>query len=468
MNARLSQFGIIGFSALLMISIGLFAFQSLNQLSQSNVLNAEPEENTASSPSYEARIAKGNDYFKNGFYEEAASEYAYANSLQKENPEPYLKLSVTYSALNELSKAEENAKKAYELEKNQGSIKPSTLARTSHCLLSNQKIEEALALLNSYSEPDQNILYVKGLAALIQGQEAKSFFEQAATQSGSLAPATLQLFLTAYQSFEAAQGSDSSYLNALLSKALLDANEAPLAEQLALSTLKVKSDYRDLWMILGYSQLEQNKLAEAEDSFTAAKKIDSIKPEVHYLLGEVHFLQQEYDASIREMELALLYDFEPAIEAYKKIAESHAALGHYEEALAAYEAMLTRNPSSITFFKTPIDLAINQVQDLDRAQSLAQKGVDLFPSEALAHTLLANVYLKKSNLELASEEITKALSLNSNEAETHLVAGQIHEQENKLESAKSEYKKAFELSEAGDSNNTKAAESYNRLMTTTP
>ena len=467
MNPRLSQFGIIGFSAVLMVATGLFAFQSINQLSQSNLLDADSIQTPEGSYSYETRIQKGDAYFEGGFYTEAASEYAYASQLQTQLSEPLLKLSAAYTALNDFTKAEENAKKAYDLEAGSEAPSAETVAIYAHTLLNNSKAEEAINLLNAYSEPNQSLLYTKGLATIATGTplDAKTYFEQALAQSGTVTPSSIQGFLTAYESYEKAQGSDASYLNALLSKALLDANECVLAENLALSTLKVKSDYRDVWMVLGYSQLQLNELAKAEDSFKAAKKIDSIKPEVHYLLGTTHFLQNEYQEAIDEMELSLLYDFEPAAEAYKKMAESHTALGQYQEALAAYEAMVNVDPSSISLFKEPIRLALEQVQDFDRAETLAQKGITLFPSEALSHSLLAEVYLKKGETDLANDSIQVAFDINPSDAEAHFIAGEIREQQGNVEGAEWEYKKAFELSEAGDDINLSAAESYNRLMT---
>ncbi len=466
-NQRLPQFGIIGFSALFTVALGLFAFQSLNQLSQSNVLDSNTE-TPETSTSYEARIKKGDDYFEGGFYTEAASEYAYASQLETELSEPYLKLAETYNALFDFGKAEENAKKAYDLETSLGEPTPDTVAVYAHSLLNTGKVNDALNALGTVLAPTQKVLYTQGLANIAQGTatEAKPYFEQALAQSGTVTPAFIQGFSSAYSSYESAQGSDLSYLNALLSKALLDANECVLAENLALSTLKTKSDYRDVWMILGYSELQLNKLAEAEDSFRAAKKIDSVKPEVHYLLGTAHFLQNEFQDTIDEMELALLYNFEPAAEAYKKMAESHTALGQYQEALAAYEAMVNVDPSSISLFKDPVHLAIDQVQDLDRAETLAQKGITLFPSEALSHTLLAEVYLKKGESDLANDSIQTAFDINPSDPEAHFIAGQIREQQANSEGAKWEYKKAFELSKAGDPINMAAAENYNRLMTT--
>lgn len=468
MNQRLSQFGIIGFSALFAVALGLFAFQSLSQLSQSNLLSSDSAEDVNTSTSYDARIKKGDDYFKGGFYTEAASEYAYASQIETELSEPYLKLAETYTALFDFAKAELNAKKAYDLEAGSESPSADTTATYAHALLNNGKTNDAINALNTVPVPSQKGLYTLGLATIAQGAalEAKSHFEQALAQSGTVTPALIQGFLTAYANYESAQGSDASYLNALLSKALLDANECVLAENIALSTLAVKSDYRDVWMILGYSQLQLNKLAEAEDSFRAAKKIDSVKPEVHYLLGTTHFLQNEFQDAISEMELALLYDFEPAAEAYKKMAESHTALGQYQEALAAYEAMVNVDPSSITLFKDPIHLAINQVQDLDRAETLAQKGVTLFPSEDLSHTLLAEVYLKKGESDLANDSIQTAFDINPSSAQAHFIAGAIREQQGNLDGAKWEFKKAFELSKAGDGINLASAENYNRLMTT--
>ena len=461
MNARLTQFGIIAFSAILMVAVGLFAFQSLNQIAQTDLLGSEENAEEGSLP-YESRIKKGDAYFEGGFYEEAASEYAYAVQIEPNSVQGHLKLSRAYLGAHQYDKAELNAKTAYELEEPSAS----TVALYAQTLLSTGKANDAKNLLDTFENPTQEVLYVRGLTALAQGEEAKAYFEQAITQSGSISPAEIQNFLTAYEIAGAAQGSDSHYLNALLAKALLDNGELVLAEQLALQTLKVKSDYRDVWMILGYTQLELGKLPEAEDSFRAAKKIDSVKPEVHFLLGNTHFLQKEYEDCIDEMELALLYNFEPASEAYKKMAESHNALGQYEEALAAYEAMVNVDPSSVGLFEAPVDLALNKVQNLDRAETLAQKAVDLFPGDALGHTLLAQVYLKKGTTDLALQSVQKAFSADSEYAEAHLVAGQIREAENNLEGAKWEYKKAFELSTSGDSVNTAAAENYNRLMTT--
>ncbi|QQR55206.1 tetratricopeptide repeat protein [Candidatus Peregrinibacteria bacterium] len=458
MNQRLSQLGIIGFSALLMMSVGLFAFQSLNKLSQSSILNAD--EKAPTSLSYETRLQKGDEWFQAGHYTEAASEYAYAMQLEPEQAAPYLKLSTTYTASNDPTKAEENAKKAYELE-----AVPQNLATYAHALLNSGKINEAKALLESSSTPDQSLAYVKGLLALAEGADGKVFFQEALQLSGPVLPTKIQGFLSAYETYESAQGASQTYLSALLSKALLDANEPRLAQNMALSTLKIKSDYRDLWMILGYAQLELNQLAEAEDSFKAAKKIDSIKPEVHYLLGKTHYLQKEYDDCINEMELALLYNFEPAAEAYKKMAESHSALGQYNEALSAYEAMINVDPHSITLFKEPIRIATEEVKDLDRAQTLAQKGTNLFPSEALSHSLLASVHLKKEELEAAETSIQMAFKQNAKDPEAHLIAGLIREKQDNMEGAKWEYKKAFELSQAGDPINVSAAENYNRLMT---
>lgn len=459
MNQRLAQFGIIGVSAILTISAGLFAFQTVSQWNQASVLTAPNEE--SGSVSYEKRISKGDELFEYGYIEEALTEYAYAAELEPDQAEVFQKLSLGYKALGDFEKAKLNAESAYTLDPSDEYI-----ALYAHSLLDVLNPEQATELLSKGVGENQNLSYVRGLLAIVQedAETAQAEFEKALSLSGKISPALLQNLVNAYATYNSAQGSDTSYRDALVCKALIDAEEYVLARELALKTLNQKNDYRDVWMLLGYAQLELNDLPSAEDSFRSAKKIDSTKPEVHYFLANTLFLEEKFQESIEEMELALLYGFEPESEAYKKIAESHSSLGNAEEALSAYEAMLNGNPNTINEFIEPIQTAIEQVKDLDRALTLAQKALTTFPSEAMSHTLLAQVYLAKGEIDLANDSIQTAFDINPNLAEAHLIAGKVREQQSNTEGAKWEYKKAFELSTPGDEINQESATRYNLLI----
>ncbi len=268
----------------------------------------------------------------------------------------------------------------------------------------------------------------------------------------------------AYASFDSQQGGQGIYLKALLSKAFIDAEEFELAENLAMQILNEKTDYRDVWVLLGYAQLKKESYQEAEDAFKQAEKLDSVKPETHYFLGTAHYFQEEYEESIKGFELALLNGFEPESEAYRKMAESQLFLEQYEEALAAYEYLIKVDQSSIELFIRPVWIAIEKLNDLNRALTLAQESVTLFPGDAMSHNLLAWVYIEQNELEKAETEIDTAFDIDPNLAEAHYNAGLLREKQSNLEGAKWEFKKAYDLSESGDEISGLAAEKYNKLI----
>ncbi len=321
-------------------------------------------------------------------------------------------------------------------------------------------------MLSSIPEANQKLLYEKALFNVVQNHpaQAKIEFQAALTASGSLIPATLQNFLTSYSTFDAAQGAENTYLEALLCKSLVDTQEYELAAALSKQVLTQKNDYRDVWMLLGYSQYKLEQYSDAEDAFKQAKKIDSLKPEVHYFLGSTLSEEAKYSDAIDELELALLYGFDPAEEAYKKIADGHEALEEWTDAVGAYEALLNLSPSTVTLFQKPIELCLDQLNDTDRALTLAQKATNLFPSTALSHALLAKVYLAQGKPELANTEVNTAFQIDSNFVLAHYLGGQVREAQNNPDGAKWEYKKTFELSSEDDPLHSQAAERYNSLL----
>jgi tetratricopeptide (TPR) repeat protein len=234
---------------------------------------------------------------------------------------------------------------------------------------------------------------------------------------------------------------------------------------MAMKVLNQQSDYRDVWTLLGYSQLKLENYEGAKQSLDQAVKIDSIKPEIHYFLGLSHYFLEEYDDAVTRFELALLYGFEPENEPYRKIAESQLFLERYEEALAAYEYLVKIEHSSVDDFVRPVWLAIEKVQDLDRALTLAQEAVTHFPGKAMSHNLLGWVYIEQGQLELADESLSTAFQIDPLMAEAHYNTGRLRELQGHTEGAIWEYEKAYELSESGDNISQQASEAYNRLVT---
>lgn len=456
------QIGVIALSALLMLTVSVLGIKVVQEFSSANLLDEDLAEVNPQLPlSFETRISKGDQLFEAGYYELAAEEYSIAVSIQDNVETAYTKLGLTQLKLGHYEEALSSMKRAYELS-------PGDATRVNYAisLMRTAQFTEAKNLLDEGNAQDQGTLFYRSLleAHLGDFDAAEAHLNEAVGLSGSVPSTCLQSVQNAYQSYHAQQGGQGVYLKTILSKAMIDCEEYPLAEILALQVLNEKNDYRDAWIMMGYAQLQMDRFTEAEDSFEQAKKLDGVKSETHYFLGIAHLKQAEYEEAVDSFELALLYDFEPEKEAYLKLAESQNALGNFEDALAAYEYLLKIDQSRLSLFEEPLHIAMNILGDYDRALTLAQESTSYFPQEALSHTYLAEVHLRRGEIEQADSSINIAFDINPNLAESHYIAGQIRVAQNDIEGAKWEFKTTYELSKPGDPLSVEAAEAYNALI----
>lgn len=455
------QLGMVGFSLLLAGSILFFSVQFISDYGKASTFQEDLSgvDEVVVPLSYETRNAKGDQLFQAGYYELAATEYAFAINIQPKNPVAYGKLGETQLKLGENEKALEALSKAMNYAKNDNYRFNYAIA-----LIRTHAFEEANTHLQAL-EPKQEVLFYRTLLESYLGnyEEAQDLLKNSLATAGSVPLSLLNQLEAAYADFNAQLEGQDSYLRALLTQVMIDAGEHQLAEASARNILNEKNDYRDVWILLGYSQLKTKQYQEAEDSFKAAKNLDPIKPETHYFLGSSHFLQGEYEAAISEFELALLHGFEPEEEVYRQLAESQLFLENYEDALAAYEFLIKLDPSDIEGFAKPVQISVDSLNDLDRALTLAEEGVLQFPNDPNSHNLLASVYLEKGEWALAEASMKKALNLNPKWAETHFNLGLLAEAQGDFEAASKHYKSAHEYAESGSLISISAAEKFNAL-----
>lgn len=457
---------VVGLSAAILGTTLWLGFQASSDLGKANLFGADGlpgAENITTTLSFESNLAEGDALFNSGYYSLAGAKYALAIKAEPENPIGYHRLGETYVKLGDEAKALENFARATELDPGDLSYSVSY----GKGLLKNKDFEGAAQHFQSLSGENKDVLFYRSLLYAYDGDydAARTALLEAPKFSGDLDPAHLEAVNQAYQGFDAQQNGQNIFLEALLTKAMVDVEEYELAEAMALKVLNQESNYRDVWTLLGYAQLKMERYEEAKQSLDQAVKIDSLKPEIHYFLGLSHYFLEEYDEAVQRFELALLYNFEPQNEPYRKIAESQLHLGRYEESLAAYEYLVKIEHASVEDFVEPVSLAIEKVKDLDRALTLAQESVTHFPQEAMSHTLLAWTYLEQGQTDLADESIKRALQIDPMLADAHYNAGRIREAQGHIDGAIWEYEKAYDLAEGGDHISTKASESYNRLVT---
>lgn len=417
---------------------------------------------------YEARLNKGEQLESAGYLELAATEYALAIQIQEENPQAHAHLAEVYLKLNDPLKALPNAKRAYEI----APYVPEFTVLYGKTLIRNKSFELAAELFQENQEINQEAALYHGVLSSFYGNadEAKKAFQKAIETPGDLPHERIQAFQNAYLAFEDQQEGQSGYLKALLAQAMIDLEEYQLAEALTYDILNEENKYRDAWILYGYSKLKMEEVSSAIDAFDQAKKLDGTKPETHYFLGVSYSLQENYEAAVKSFELALLYGFQPEQEVYHKLAESQLYLEDYEEALAAYEHLIKIDPSNVEVFTKPLWISLSVLKDFNRALTLAEETVSHFPNSSLSHTLLAQVYVARGELEQAESTIDIAYDMDSHDPYAHYVMGQIREAQEDLEGAKWEYKKATEYTQAtdltieGEPLQQAAAEAYNRLI----
>ena len=463
MKKHALQLSLILLSVVALTAAGVSLFKAAQESGAANLFDSTPASQEESVPlSYETRISKGDQLYNAAFFDLAATEFALAIKIDDKQSEAHRKLGKTYWKLLKYSDALYELERAYELDPGDDNRSNYGLA-----LIRTDNVELAKEILSKVGENHQSGQFILGLLFAYEGdyENAKIKFSKAGSLSGPILPALIQNFQNAFAAYEAQQGGQDIYLRALLIKAMVDAEEFPLAENLALKVLNEKNDYRDVWVLLGYSQLKMKKLSEAEDAFKEAKSLDAVKPETHYFLGITHYEQGEYSEAVDSFELALLYDFEPESEAYRKLAESQNFLGNFEDSLAAYEYLVKIDQSDVNLFAEPLRIAMDILGDLDRALTLAAESTSYFPGEAASHTYLANVYIKRGELDLALTAVDTALDIDPNSAEAHFTLGELKLAQGNNEEAKDEFKKSYELSKPGDALSVEAAERYNSLIT---
>lgn len=440
------QFAIVCFTMILSFGAVFLMVNAGDDLGQANILDMNGTVEEITTPvGYTTRIEKGDQLMNLGQYTLAASEYSLAAQLQEENPQAYERLGQAYTQMQEWEKAEASFEQAVLRAPGNGDYATQyalSLTRT-------YQFEEARDVLNEVGEGHQEALFYSALLDGFFGEYelAQKKLEKAAEKTGPVQPEDLSNVQFAYDRFNAQQNGQDIFLKALLSEAFIDLELYQLSEELSLQVLNESNDYRDVWVLLGYAQLKTQQYQGAEDAFKQAKRLDSIKPEVHYFLGNAHYFQEEYEQAASAYELALLYGFEPETEVYAKIAESYLFLEEYEASLAAYEHLIKITDGNIDGFIRPVWIALTQLRDLDRALSLSNEAVEAFPKDAMSHNLLAWTHIERGEWEEATNSIEEALRLDPNLAEAHYNKGLIEEHKEANEAALEAYQKALELAE---------------------
>ena len=173
-------------------------------------------------------------------------------------------------------------------------------------------------------------------------------------------------------------------------------------------TRKQKKQAEDLWRA-GDKSYQQRNYRNAIDQYAQSLSIVSTDPNVHAKKANAHFLLQEYDQALAELNTALQQGYSRPIDIYKLRAFALYEKGDMDAALADVHEVLKAEPKNTMFILKEAD--INSAKGNDRdALNAYQRAVAEDPRNADLYFRIASIQFKMGETDgqiAAAEEAIK-------------------------------------------------------------
>jgi len=434
--------------------------ENVQVVTQQEVLNLSTGENKTYTEYL--NLAKG--YFTENNLEKAIENYIKAIKLNPRTQDPQIALANIYLSNNQPDEAKKMFRSAQDLDPYSIEIQIG-LVRS---YINLRNIEKAKDVLEQLEETDPTVQYYKGIISILYKEfdEAKENFTFLATTDLVEIPDWVQenslKFIDAYDTFSHFPEGEDVHLKTLLTKALSDVSEYEAAIPLLYDVIAEKNDYRDAWVILGYSYLNTEKTLDAIDAFTQAKALNEEKAETLFFLGLAYYANDDIEKAIYYLEDADRKGYEPRDEITLRLGDLYLLKENYEKASMKYEETLSMNKKSIDIFVRAVWLNIDKLNNPQKAEKLAQIALEHNPEDAMSYNLVGWTKAATNDFTEADKYLRQALAMNPNFDAAHLNFGWLYELQGKTALAKEYYKKAYMLGKGASIGNL-AAQRFNHL-----
>lgn len=450
-----------------LISINFFKPDTKTEEKMSAIESEKTEEKeiikNETEKDFQKLITLGDQEFENSSYEKAILYYQEAGEVNPSSSEAQLKLGETYLKNNQAKQAKTAFYKAAQL--NPSSIEPQIGELKADIL--DRNIESAKAIIWKMDETIPQVKYYKAIILILANQlnEAKVKFEELTKLPKEQFPeivAKSEKFLEKYKIYETFKESKESFLKVLLAQALTENGEYQSAIPLLFTVLNNESNYRDAWIILGYSYLINNQAKEAIDAFDQAKALAEENPKILFFLGLSYFADNQTDKAIYYLKAADKQGYEPKDQINLKLGDLYTIRQEYEKAETSYEKVLEENQKNLQVFVRSVWLNIDKLNNPQKALEIAQIAIEKHPKSAMSYNLGGWAYTALGEYENGQKLLDKALALDPKLDAIHLNLGWLYEKKGSAKLAKEYYKKAYLLGK-GNSIGNLAAIRFNKL-----
>lgn len=191
----------------------------------------------------------------------------------------------------------------------------------------------------------------------------------------------------------------------------------------------------DVYEAQGLYEVAEKKLFEAKEIEPDEKVLD-------FALAELFFATGQYNRAIPFYErVSPHFTTFNDVSITERLAESHAFLGHYEEAFQYYESIDDDHPD--TLFKYGYTAKQHGKESV--AISVWQELIEMDPHYYAVYPLLAQLYLDQGREEDALRIIERGLTYNDFHKELHVMRAQIALNKNDKEKAKEHIEQAIDI-----------------------
>jgi len=438
---------------------------STPQTSQTD-LQEEVEKEVESNKTVSSLIAEGDQDHNNGFYEKAIQSYKSALIKDPNSAQAIYKIGLTYLVDNKPVEARQYFEQLKEVSSN---IQVDILIGRTY--INEREIETAYEHFTALDQTNNEIAYYTTILKILykNHEEAKTdllaLTEKLNTESelDKELKEKVSTFLEAYKTISLNRESKDQHEEALLAKAFIDVGEFAASIPLLFDIIELQNNYRDAWIMLGYSYLQTGKTPDALDALKQAQTLDPEKPETLFFLGLTYAVEEDYDQAITYLEDAAVAGFQPEDLINQKLADLYLIKKDYDKALEAYTRTIENKVADINIFTKAVWICIEKIDKPHRAIQIAKYALNQFPEEANSFSLLGWGYVAAEEYDQAKQNLITALEINPNLDSAYLNLGWMYEKQDRENTAKEYYKKAYSLG-SGNSISNLAAIRFNNIL----
>jgi len=416
-----------------------------------NSLSNIPNELEEDSPAFTELIAEAEELYQNGYVDQALNTYLEAYNSNNDSTLPFLGIAKIYLDHEKIDLAEQNLLIA----KQKGRL--STQAKILITRLNILKInyDQAQNTLDLISNQNSETLYLSCILNLLNGNYPDSqdnLSELAKLNSNDIFSQAGSKLEEAFEIYDTFTDSPQSYLLTLSAENLIDVNEFALARPLLLQAINEKPDYRDPWILLGYSYLQSNLLQDAEQALKKAKQVDPYFGTTYFYLGLTKEALGQTDLAIQYLQDAEGFGYPYPANIYLHLANTYYEKETYPKAADNFLKAMQLGSLDLPDYAKPIWLFLEPLDNQPKALEVAENAFEKFPDQAMSFNLLGWAQLANNKLDEAKSNLEKAIALDKYLEAAYYNLGNLYNLEGKTKIAIAYYEKAIKYSQENQNN----------------